>query len=67
MAGHEGTYAALRIKAMPSQPLNYFGIINLVEFQINELDLIHFLPNPLGLGMGLLLTLLGSFKYHGSP
>ena len=67
VAGHEGTHAALRMKAIPSQPLDHSGIINLVELQINELDLIRFVPDPLGLGMGLLLALLGSFRYHGSP
>ena len=60
MIGHESSSTALSIRALLPQPLDFAAIINLIELEHSELDLLLLVLDLLGLGVGLLLSLLGS-------
>ncbi|KAI5436897.1 hypothetical protein KIW84_023136 [Lathyrus oleraceus] len=57
---HESPCTTLRIRALLPQPLNLPRIINLVKLKNSKLHLPMLVLNLLRLGVGLLLTLLGS-------
>jgi len=60
MISHESPSTALSIRALLPQPLDFAAIINLIELEHSELDLLLLVLDLLGLGVGLLLSLLGS-------
>jgi hypothetical protein len=59
VAGHENTRLALRSRALSSEASDLLGlVVNLVVLENVHLDLLSLLSNLLGLGVGLLLSLL---------
>ncbi|KAJ6400911.1 hypothetical protein OIU84_016352, partial [Salix udensis] len=58
MISHESSSTALSIRALLPQPLDFAAIINLIELEHSELDLLLLVLDLLGLGVGLLLSLL---------
>jgi len=60
MISHEGSSTALSIRALLPQSLDFAAIINLVELKDSKLNLLLLVLDLLGLGVGLLLSLLGT-------
>ena len=60
VVGHESPSTALGIRALLPEPLHLSRVIDLVELKDGELDLLMLVLDLLGLGVGLLLSLLGA-------
>ncbi|KAK7290074.1 hypothetical protein RIF29_04237 [Crotalaria pallida] len=60
MISHEGSGAALRVRALLPQPLNLARIINLVKLEKRELDFLVLVLDLLWLRVGLLLAFFGA-------
>jgi len=60
VVGHERSGAALSVGAFLAEPLHLAGVVNLIELQDGELHLLVLVLDLLRLGVGLLLTLLGT-------
>jgi len=60
MVSHEGSGAALSVRALLAEPLHLAGVVNLIELQDGELHLLVLVLDLLRLGIGLLLALFGA-------